>query len=76
MANIGLAVKAMQDNYTPHKIHVSGLKYNPHTYVIGPSGGIIYRNGQRYVATDSDGQASGNPPEAAIMNTPDCGCCG
>lgn len=73
---MNLAEKAMRDPYSPRRLHVSGLTINPYQYVIGPSGGIVYQNGQRYVASATDGQSAGDAPQVAIMNTPECGCCG
>lgn len=63
------------DNYAPRKIAVNGIKVRPYTYVSGPSGGIIYQNGQKYVG-NGDGQAL-QPAQltAPAVATPGCRSC-
>jgi len=64
------------DNYAPRRIAVNGIKVRPYVTVSGPSGGVIFQNGQKYVGNGSDGQAL-QPAvlSAPAVATPGCRSC-
>lgn len=64
------------NNYSPHKRHITGLKYNP--YVLTHNG-AVFANGNTY----NGGGVDGTGPSPArfeyppALNVPGCGhCCG
>lgn len=62
-------------NYSPKKRHISGLVVNPYTIVLGPSGGITYANGKKYIGGGGSGSSPQPANVAPATPTPHCGSC-